>query len=631
MVVDCHSSAGYSRVRPIYKNFNLSKKFMRHPNIMDKYQADRSSSTVSNIIPLSSESINPMRDILQRPLCVFATSSRPEFTEHLISRCTPKQRNDSNLKAVLAHLPALKSPLNPHGDSCSSFTLTEHETEQTDESSLRAYRVNPRENNVNRRRDRSFREAKNCKQCNFIASTKMEYWEHMRCHIKGFTCSKCSFVTKYKHHMNHHWLSVHDGSKPFKCKKCLYTCVSKSMLTSHLKKHSNIYPYRCADCTYKTKFCNALKKHLRKKEHQPAMVLNADGSPNPLSIIDVYGTKRGPKQKPFASAKKQEESKSTVATTITTNDQQLGSAVISPALLSLHSPIARRYLTVTAINGMNDGHWRNQSGMNKNQSVATFPYSDLVAAFNLSSHVSFRKDATFYENVRRTDRAQSGTLTEYAKILNVRNKMPEMFAQILPVTHFDTTNNDLSEHHSSDSVKAPSESSTTFVAVKTTQLEYRTTRDSTNVPLDLRMAEVIGKNQFRFQALAQIDGTSPKVTGTRKRKGKAIKLERRVVKENTDEEPGRNGGVSFESPPDSTAGFRKVNQRVKDTKDDEAVADLFDAELICHYCEIIFGNVIMYAMHMGCHSFDDPYTCDICGQRCIDKLSFFLHIARSEH
>ncbi|XP_077274707.1 protein hunchback-like isoform X2 [Temnothorax americanus] len=599
---------------------------------MDKYQADRSLSTVSNIIPLSiSESINPMRDILQCPLCVFATSSRPEFTEHLISRCTPKQRNTSNLKAVLAHLPTLKSPFDPHGDSCFSFTPTEHETdEQTDESSLGAYRVTPRENNVNGRRDKSlFREAKTCKHCTFIASTKMEYWEHMRCHIKGFTCSECSFVTKYKHHMNHHWLSAHDGSKPFKCKKCLYTCVSKSMLTSHLKKHSNIYPYRCADCTYKSKFCNALKKHLRTKEHQPAMVLNADGSPNPLFIIDVYGTKRGPKQKPVASAKGQEESKSTVATmTTTANDQQLGSAVTCPALVSLYSPRARRYKTVTAINGRNDaGYWRNQSGTNKNTSVATFPYSDLVAAFNLSSHVSFRKDATFYENVRRTDHAQSGTLTEYAKILNVRNKMPEMFAQILPVTLFDTTNNTMSEHHSSDSVKAPSESSTTF---ETTQLEYQTTRDSTNVPLDLPMAEVIGKNQFRFQGLARRGATS-KVTGTSKRKGKAIKLERRVVKENTDQEPGRNGGVSFESwPSDSTVGFRKVNQRIKDTKN-ETVADLFDAELICHYCEIIFGNVIMYAMHMGCHSFDDPYTCHICGQQCIDKLSFFLHIARSEH
>lgn len=31
------------------------------------------------------------------------------------------------------------------------------------------------------------------------------------------------------------------------------------------------------------------------------MVLNPDGTPNPLPIIDVYGTRRGPKKKPGES------------------------------------------------------------------------------------------------------------------------------------------------------------------------------------------------------------------------------------------------------------------------------------------------------------------------------------------
>ena len=41
----------------------------------------------------------------------------------------------------------------------------------------------------------------------------------------------------------------------------------------------------------------SLKLHLRKYTHKPAMVLNHDGTPNPLPIIDVYGTRRGPKKK----------------------------------------------------------------------------------------------------------------------------------------------------------------------------------------------------------------------------------------------------------------------------------------------------------------------------------------------
>ena len=54
-------------------------------------------------------------------------------------------------------------------------------------------------------------------------------------------------------------------------------------------------------------------------------------------------------------------------------------------------------------------------------------------------------------------------------------------------------------------------------------------------------------------------------------------------------------------------------------------------ELTCHFCEIVFGNVIMYTVHMGYHGFQDPYTCNMCGHQCNDKVSFFLHIARSKH
>lgn len=534
--------------------------------------------------------------------------------------------DDSDLEAVLARLPILESPSNPNGDGCSPFALVarEREAEGIDESFLRA---NPR-NGLNGR-DGSFRGAKICKRCCFVAGTKMEYWEHMRGHVKGFACPECSFVTKYKHHMNHHWLSVHDGSKPFECQKCSYACVSKSMLTSHLKKHSNVYPYRCADCTYKTKFCNALKKHLRWKEHRPAMVLNPDGSPNPSSVIDVYGTKRGPKRK-LSAEEREEERVSTVA-----NDRLDSRPTISP-LSSLRSPpIARCLTSVTAISGANDGHWPNRNGTSDDRSVAMFPYSDLVAAFDLSSHVSLREDAMFCESVsRKTDRARSDVSRERAKISNAEDRMPmEMFTRSLPVTRFDATDVDVGERPSSDSgaAKATGESSTTFVTVRTTRLEYPRT-ESADVPLDLRVAEVIGRNRLRFRTLARIGTNSPRVTDTSERKGKAIELERRVARGDAYERSERNEGVSLESPSDDGAGIREVNRKVNDTTRDEAlVTDLFDAELTCHYCEIIFGNVIMYAVHMGCHSFDDPYACDICGQRYFDKLSFFLHIARSEH
>ncbi|XP_045480766.1 protein hunchback-like [Harmonia axyridis] len=128
-----------------------------------------------------------------------------------------------------------------------------------------------------------------CKHCQAVFNTKLEFWNHQRDHIKPdrvLECNKCPFVTEYKHHMEYH-LRNHGGEKSYKCKKCDYRCVNKSMLNSHMKSHSNIYQYRCSNCHYSSKYCHSLKIHLRKYRHQPAMVLNPDGTPNPLPIIDV--------------------------------------------------------------------------------------------------------------------------------------------------------------------------------------------------------------------------------------------------------------------------------------------------------------------------------------------------------
>ena len=67
---------------------------------------------------------------------------------------------------------------------------------------------------------------------------------------------------------------------------------------------------------------------------------------------------------------------------------------------------------------------------------------------------------------------------------------------------------------------------------------------------------------------------------------------------------------------------------------DEKGADasaIFTGSYQCNYCDIAFKDVVMYTMHMGYHGYQDPFTCNMCGQQTNDKLAFFLHIARSSH
>lgn len=109
-----------------------------------------------------------------------------------------------------------------------------------------------------------------CKQCVFICVNKEDYWLHQRqMHIKPeklLECSKCPFVTEYKHHLEYH-LRNHMGSKPYKCTQCEYACVNLSMLRSHSKSHSKAIQYNCAECSYSTKYYNSLKAHMDKFNH----------------------------------------------------------------------------------------------------------------------------------------------------------------------------------------------------------------------------------------------------------------------------------------------------------------------------------------------------------------------------
>ena len=138
-----------------------------------------------------------------------------------------------------------------------------------------------------------------CKICKLECPDKVEYYSHLRTHIsadKLLACTECPFVTQYKHHFEYH-IKNHKGKKDFKCNICEYQCVNKSMLNSHMKSHSNFYSFRCDDCNYEAKYMHALKMHCRKHNHKPHPVLNPDGTINPFPIVDVWGTRRGPKIK----------------------------------------------------------------------------------------------------------------------------------------------------------------------------------------------------------------------------------------------------------------------------------------------------------------------------------------------
>ncbi|XP_050302776.1 protein hunchback [Anthonomus grandis grandis] len=362
-----------------------------------------------------------------------------------------------------------------------------------------------------------------CKQCEFVAYTKLEFWEHSKVHIKGdkiLKCPKCPFVTEYKHHLEYHILN-HAGAKPFKCQHCDYSCVNKSMLNSHLKSHSKVYQYRCANCHYETKYCHSLKLHLRKYGHKPAMVLNPDGSPNPLPIIDVYGTRRGPK------IKKDQSSPTETVSEQPQNVPMMGLNPLLNPLLSQNTSMLPPF-PLPLIPGF-------PGAMPNPELVANIQNLVRERLEELAKHNSLANNSPYPQKALEEDEEADG---EVDGALDLTNK-----------------SNHSSEHSGSDN-----EEDTMTVAFDNVEVVQNKSTDHevTLTPEIVRQTDVEGAPQIN-----------------------------------------NNNNNKY--------------------------------EFNCRFCDMCFGDEVMYRIHMGYHGEGNPFNCKMCGEACENKVSFFWHIARVAH
>lgn len=308
--------------------FNNSAGIQIKAEPMDHFASPKSSSQMSPILPQNSaDLLDPFRQLgVFNPLTppgysgLLFQSSFLNGNQHvnLKHQTTPSKPQDlSKNKEVESSItppmdvtppksPTINDQQTPEKDDMTGLETHSESVESYDEDSddyddecggglLEGGDENKSKKRKGSNKPRQYK----CKQCKQIFHAKTEFWDHTKAHIKPekmLKCPKCPFVTEYKHHLEYH-LRNHSRSKPFLCPHCNYSCVNKSMLNSHLKSHSTVLQYRCLDCNYATKYCHSLKLHLRKYDHKPDIVLNLDGTPNPLPIIDIYGTRRGPKSK----------------------------------------------------------------------------------------------------------------------------------------------------------------------------------------------------------------------------------------------------------------------------------------------------------------------------------------------
>lgn len=478
-----------------------------------------------------------------------------------------------------------------------------------------------------------------CKTCGFLAITKVAFWEHARVHMKPektLQCSKCPFVTELKHHLEYH-IRKHKNLKPFQCDKCNYSCVNKSMLNSHRKSHSSVYQYRCSDCDYATKYCHSFKLHLRKYDHKPGMVLDEDGAPNPSVVIDVYGTRRGPKMK---SGRKESS----------------GASKLSAALQGFGNNSSNNHHNMPASPAKSTASSSSEITTNVNQSKAH------VNHLHMQQMPSASQEQGEQQQQHQQQQLNNLIPSSLSAILQQQRNLPffpywnlnlqmlaaqqqaAVLAQLSPKLRDATMQNMHTNQEELDEEQDESCDGTAMDLTAATPTKNNDEIDSSIVKLKLKDDEqqdtpvISSSNQFR-------------------RKGRALKLDTALQTNHTQLSPEQNSQNSpnlIEVP--SSSSFEeplKENEASQSTDDPSTTPNLISkatstltttsttstsntslpsgAIFECKYCDIYFRDAVLYTIHMGYHSCDDVFKCNMCGEKCDGPVGLFVHMARNAH
>lgn len=455
-----------------------------------------------------------------------------------------------------------------------------------------------------------------CKNCGFTAITKVCFWTHMRDHMKPekiLQCPKCPFVTELKHHLEYH-TRKHKNIKPFQCDKCNYSCVNKSMLNSHRKSHSSVYQYRCANCDYATKYCHSFKLHLRKYDHKPGMVLDEEGVPNPSVVIDVYGTRRGPKMKTSVNMPPQANKRNVPE--------------LKPELRVPFPPLPASPAKSNA--SSNSEHHNNNQMLSGNPSGQSLPslLPPLVQSMLQQQHMG---NFFPYWNLNLQMLAAQQQLAQMSPTirgnLGIQQQQHHQ-QQHQHQQHQQEPNTDSNHEFGTDDGDEgeEDEEEEEVVAASKEQKDKEENLPSAAIDLSAQSAtpskeiEVIKENSEEEET----NTNTPSVTSTSilRRKGRVLKLETASSNQSEvseDTEDPQTPSSSIEEPKEATTISRVSPTTIP--------ATLYD----CKYCDIFFKDAIIYTIHMGYHSCDDAFKCNMCGEKCETPVGLFVHMARHPH
>lgn len=262
--------------------------------------------------------------------------------------------------------------------------------------------------------------------------------------------------------------------------------------------------------------------------------------------------------------------------------------------------------SVNMLNGVIACSASSARGLNEvipNQSFATFPYNQIFARFPLLPFLAAQGNNI----VKEFDQIQSKVMMDYLVMLNGGRMLDDSFENLVfRCPDGSNVSNDVADNSLNN------EALRDMISIQPDLMNIVEETEQEEAPLDLSKSST-SKNVSRSRE-----------TRISRRKGKAVKLNRRVVQKSDEEESHEQQEQSPRLPtPNDLCFFGQTGY--------DWSKFTLSQKIICQHCNIVFGNLVMYTIHMGYHGENDPYTCNICGVPCGNRIPFFLHVARSKH